>query len=79
MARVKIYVSLKDGILDPQGQTIGSALGNLGYENVKDVRIGKYITLEIEDGGNIEKQIDEMCHKLLANPIIEDYRYEIDE
>lgn len=78
MAKVKIFVSLKDGILDPQGQTIGSALNHLGYENVEDVRIGKYITLEINNGENPEKQIEEMCQKLLSNPIIEDYRYEIE-
>lgn len=78
MAKVKIYVSLKDGILDPQGQTIGGALNHLGYENVEDVRIGKYITFEIKNGKNPKAQIDEMCKKLLANPIIEDYRYEIE-
>jgi len=77
MAKAKVFVSLKAGILDPQGQTVENSLKNLGYENVSNLRIGKFITLEIE-GDDIDKQINEMCHKLLANPIIEDYTYEID-
>jgi len=76
MAKAKVFVSLKQGILDPQGQTVEKSLKNLGYDNVKNLRIGKFITLEIE-GNDIDKQIDEMCHKLLANPIIEDYKFEI--
>ena len=76
MSKVKVFVSLKEGILDPQGLTVENSLKNLGYENVSNLRIGKFITLEI-NGNDIDKQIDEMCQKLLANPIIEDYKYEI--
>ena len=78
--RVKIYVTLKKGILDPQGKAVQHSLHTLGYTSVKDVRIGKYIEIDIGDPSKeaVEARIKEMCHKLLANPIIEDYRYEID-
>ncbi|MFA5114076.1 MAG: phosphoribosylformylglycinamidine synthase subunit PurS [Candidatus Margulisiibacteriota bacterium] len=72
MAKIKVYVTPKQGVLDPQGKTVESALHTMGYKNVSNVHIGKYIELEAP-----EKQIDEMCKKLLANPIIEDYRYEV--
>ena len=78
MPKIKIYVSLKEGILDPQGVTIGNALENLGFNNIENVRIGKYITLDI-DSSKPDKQIDEMCKKLLSNPVIEDYKYEIEK
>jgi phosphoribosylformylglycinamidine synthase len=73
MAKVKVYVTPKKGVLDPQGKTVEAALHTMGYKNVSNVHIGKYIELEAP-----EKQIDEMCKKLLANPIIEDYRYEVE-
>jgi len=78
--RIKIYVTLKEGILDPQGKAVQHSLHTLGYTSVKDVRIGKYIEIDIGDPSKeaVEARIKEMCHKLLANPIIEDYRYEID-
>lgn len=78
--RIKIYVTLKEGILDPQGKAVQHSLHTLGYTLVKDVRIGKYIELDISDTSKeaVEARIKEMCHRLLANPIIEDYRYEID-
>ena len=78
--RVKIYVTLKKGILDPQGKAVQHSLHTLGYTSVKDVRIGKYIEIDIGDPSKeaVEARIKEMCHRLLANPIIEDYRYEID-
>ncbi|MGB9613600.1 MAG: phosphoribosylformylglycinamidine synthase subunit PurS, partial [Candidatus Margulisiibacteriota bacterium] len=71
----------KKGILDPQGKTVEAALHSLGYKNVSNVHIGKYIELEIPETRNQkpEKQINEMCKKLLANPIIEDYRFEVEE
>lgn len=79
MAKVKIYVTPKKGILDPQGKTVESALHTMGYKNVAGVHIGKYIELElpVTGGQDPEKQIKEMCQKLLSNPIIEDYKYEI--
>ncbi|MBI5038593.1 MAG: phosphoribosylformylglycinamidine synthase subunit PurS [Nitrospirae bacterium] len=78
--RIKIYVTLKEGILDPQGKAVQHSLHTLGYTSVKDVRIGKYIEIDIGDPSKeaVEARIKEMCHKLLANPIIEDYRYEIE-
>lgn len=71
---------MKQGILDPQGKTVLRALNSLGYEEVDDLRIGKYMELTL-DGGDREKleaRVLEMCEKLLANPIIEDYRVEVD-
>ena len=76
MARYEIYVTYKDGIFDPPGATAERALVNLGYEEVEEVRIGKYIQLVIEDGDGEDARVKEMCDKLLANPVIEDYRIE---
>jgi phosphoribosylformylglycinamidine synthase subunit PurS len=77
--RVKIFVSLKRGVLDPQGKAIERSLHTLGYEEVREVRAGKYIELEIDAGDRAaaELRIREICDKLLANPVIEDYRFEI--
>ena len=79
MAHVKVYVTHKKGILDPQGKTVQGALKSLGYKNLSEVKIGKYIELEIEgkDKKKIEAQVEEMCKKLLANPIIEDFTFEV--
>ena len=74
MARYEIFVTYKTGIFDPPGATAKRALLNLGYEGVRDVKIGKYIQLSVD--GDLE-QVREMCDKLLANPVIEDYRIEI--
>ena len=78
--RVKIYVTLKEGILDPQCKAVQHSLHTLVYTSVKDVRIGKYIEIDISDTSRetIEARIKEICHRLLANPIIEDFRYEIE-
>ena len=73
MARYEIYVTYKQGIFDPPGATAERALANLGYEGIEEVKIGKYIRLA---GDVSEKQVQEMCAKLLANPVIEDYRIE---
>lgn len=77
MARVKIHVTLKEGILDVQGRTALDALKSLGYASVADVRIGKYIQLEVEESANVEEQVREMCERLLTNPVIEDYTFEV--
>ncbi len=80
MATVNVYVTLKPTLLDSQGRVVQTALENLGYRNVEGVRIGKYIEVELaENGANLGEQMDEMCRKLLANPVIEDYRYEVSE
>jgi phosphoribosylformylglycinamidine synthase len=76
MARYEIYVTYKDGIFDPPGATAERALVNLGYDEVEEVRIGKYIQLSIADGDGEDVRVQEMCDKLLANPVIEDYRIE---
>ncbi len=76
-----VKVKLKSGILDPQGKAVNNALHHLGYTEIEDVRIGKLIELNIDakDGENIRKRIQEASHKLLANPVIEDYEIEIIE
>jgi len=79
--RVKIFVSLKNGVLDPQGKAIERSLHTLGYPEVKEVRMGKYLELNIEASSSraaAESRIREVCDKLLANPVIEDYRFEIE-
>lgn len=81
MARSKIIVTLKDGVLDPQGKTVRHALEKMGYKNIKDVRIGKYIEIETSDNSSkekVQKEIDEICDKLLANPNIEKYKFSIE-
>jgi phosphoribosylformylglycinamidine synthase PurS subunit len=77
--RVKIFVSLRSGVLDPQGKAIERSLQMLGYGEVQDVRMGKYLELKVEAASReaAESRIREMCDKLLANPVIEDYRFEI--
>lgn len=74
MARYEIYVTYKKGIFDPPGATAERALVNLGYEGVHEVKIGKYIRMEADADLST---VSEMCDKLLANPVIEDYRIEI--
>lgn len=73
MARYEIYVTYKKGIFDPPGATAKRALENLGYEGIEDVKIGKYIQIETSAGADV---VREMCEKLLANPVIEDFRIE---
>ncbi len=73
--KAKVYVTLKSGVLDPQGQAVARALGRLGFAEVKDARIGKYIELQVEAAD--EARLKEMCEKLLANTVIEEYRVEI--
>jgi len=77
--RVKIFVSLKRGVLDPQGKAIERSLHTLGYPEVQDVRMGKYLELDIDAVSREAAaiRIREICDKLLANPVIEDYRFEI--
>ena len=79
--RVKIFISFKEGVLDPQGKAVERSLHSLGYEEVRDVRMGKYleIALEASSRETAEARVREMCDKLLANPVIEDYRFEIQE
>jgi phosphoribosylformylglycinamidine synthase len=80
MAKAKIYVTLKDGVLDPQGKTVKFALDKMGYKNINDVKIGKYIEIDLENraGNGMDKEINEICDKLLANPNIEKYTFKIE-
>ena len=75
--KARIYVTLKSGVLDPQGKAIHHALGALGFEEVEDVRQGKFIEMDVADGTPTER-IEEMCRKLLANMVIENFRIETD-
>ena len=77
MTQVKVYVTLKPALLDAQGKVVQGALQQLGYDNVEQVRIGKYIEVKLRDGVDAEAQVKEMCEKLLANPVIEDYEFEV--
>jgi len=77
MAQVKVYITLKPSLLDAQGKVVQSALQQLGYDGVEEVRIGKYVEMTVGDGPEMDAQVREMCAKLLANPVIEDYRYEV--
>ena len=73
--KIRVYVTLKNGVLDPQGKAIHHALEGLGFEGVKDVRQGKLIELDLEDGVS-EADVETMCRKLLANTVIENFRIE---
>lgn len=80
MFNAKVYVTLKNGVLDPQGKAVAHSLHSLGYGDVKDVRLGKFIEVKLEgtDKAKAEADLKEMCAKLLANTVIEDYRFEIE-
>ena len=73
--KVRVHVTLKNGVLDPQGKAIHHALEGLGFAGVKDVRAGKLIELDLADGTS-EAEVEEMCRKLLANTVIENFRIE---
>jgi phosphoribosylformylglycinamidine synthase PurS subunit len=77
--KAKIHVTLKSGVLDPQGKAVGHALAGLGFSGVGEVRQGKYIEIELSetDAGRAKANVEEMCKKLLANTVIENYAVEI--
>ncbi len=79
MYLAKIKVTLRKSILDPQGKTVEHSLQSLGYNNIKDTRIGKFIELKLDVSSEEEakKVTDEVCRKLLANPVMEDYEFDI--
>ena len=76
--KARVVVTLKKSVLDPQGQAVGRALGALGFPEVKDVRLGKIIELDVDskDPAEARKRLAQMCEKLLANTVIEEYRIE---
>lgn len=80
MYKVKVYITLRESVLDPQGSVVKNALHSMEFTEVEEVRVGKYMELSLPSSvKNLEAAIEEMCHRLLANPVIEDYRYEIEE
>jgi len=79
MSSYEVFVTYKKGIFDPPGATAERALANLGYAEISSVKIGKYIRLDVADGPDELARVREMCDKLLANPVIEDYRIQAAE
>ncbi len=81
MAKARVIITLKKTIMDAQGQTVEKALHNLGYQGVQNLRMGKYIEMEVNSSPRekLAAQVDEMCRKLLANPIIEDFSVELED
>ncbi|NGQ97029.1 phosphoribosylformylglycinamidine synthase subunit PurS [Brevibacillus sp. SYP-B805] len=81
MYKAIVFVTLRESVLDPQGNAVKEALHTLGYDEVNEVRIGKYmeVALDTADRSQAEERVKEMCEKLLANTVIEDYRFEIVE
>ena len=79
--KAKIIIMPKKTVLDPQGKTVKHALESMNLRGIKDVRVGKVMEIELEGGtkAELQKQIDEACQKLLSNPVIEEYAFEIDE
>ncbi|MGC5326192.1 phosphoribosylformylglycinamidine synthase subunit PurS [Brevibacillus sp. SYSU BS000544] len=81
MYKVLVYVTLRESVLDPQGHAVKGALHSLGFDEVSDVRIGKFLELKVDtkDEAVVNERVSEMCEKLLANTVIENYRFEIVE
>ncbi len=79
--KARIKITLKEGVLDPQGKAIANALGALGFDGVGDVRQGKYIEVELKESerASAEKTVESMCKQLLANMVIENYSYELED
>ncbi len=77
MAIAKVVVMYKESILDPQGEAVKSALLRLGHDEVKEVRMGKYFEIQLNESENVEAAIEKMCQELLANVTMESYQYEI--
>ena len=79
--KAQIYVTLRPSVLDPAGTAVQSGLKHMGYDNVEQVRIGKYVELILaaKDEAEAEQQLDRICDQLLANPVIENYRFDIKE
>lgn len=80
MWKARIRVMLKKGVLDPQGETVKRSLGALGYDQVAEVRVGKFmeVLVDASDHETASGVVDEMCRRLLANPVIEDYSFDLD-
>ena len=74
--KIKVIVTLKNGVLDPQGKAIQQTLNGMGFDNVKEVRQGKYFDIEINENNEVKakSKVEDMCKKLLANLVIEDFK-----
>lgn len=80
MYKVKVYVQLRESILDPQGKAVKNSLHSMNYTEVQDVRIGKYIELFVDEiNDQLEDRVKQMCERVLSNPVMEDVRYEVEE
>ena len=81
MYQARIYITLKPTVNDPQGLTVLASLRRLGFDNAEDVRVGKYLLVNVEetDRTEAERSVTEMCQKLLANPVIEEFRFDLEE
>ena len=79
--KAKVKVVLKQGILDPQGKAVLHAIRDLGYQNIADVRIGKFIEIEVAPNRSkkVKEEVNEICKKLLANPVMENFEIEYEE
>ncbi|MFS0726198.1 phosphoribosylformylglycinamidine synthase subunit PurS [Paenibacillus sp. 1P07SE] len=80
MMKARVYVTIKENVLDPQGTAVQGALHSIGFSEVEKVRIGKYLELDVDtsDRAEAEERIRQMCEKLLANTVVEDYRFELE-
>ncbi len=78
--QVSVYITLKSGVLDPEGETLKQSLNRLDFDEVSEVRVGKYLELNVkeDDESRAVSRVEEMCESLLANPVIEDYRVELE-
>lgn len=78
--KAKVHITLKNGVLDPQGKAIAGTLGHLGFNGIEDVHQGKYIEINFKesDRSKAQAEVDAMCKKLLANTVIENYRFELE-
>ena len=81
MYQARIYVTLKPTVNDPQGLTVLSSLRRLGFGNAEDVRVGKFLLVNVDenDRAEAERSVTKMCQQLLANPVIEDFRFDLEE
>lgn len=77
--KAKVYITLKNGVLDPQGKAVAGALANLGFSEVADVRQGKFVEIELKERDKVKasEQVKLMCEKLLANTVIENYQFDL--
>jgi phosphoribosylformylglycinamidine synthase len=80
MIKATVYVTIKKSVLDPQGVAVQGALHSIGFQEVESLRIGKYmeLNLDTDDRAEAETRLKAMCEKLLANTVVEDYRYELE-